>query len=284
MEPDHHSPLRSIRVHAGGYELHALVSRDGPHHRPPVVLVHGLGMSTRYLRPLADSLAGDVSVSAPDLPGFGRSESPPHVLTIPELAEAVIAWMDALRLDTAALVGNSLGCQISAEAAARHPDRISHAVLIGPSMDPRARTPAGQIARLIRVAFREPLAISRIAVVDYLHCGTRRLWRTFQHGLEHPMADRLRQVRCPTLVLRGEYDLLATAPWCEEARRRLPNGELVTIPDAAHAVHFSHPDIVAAAVTTFLDQQPGSATRSQPFRPVRERAAGAVSHAQAESF
>lgn len=266
MEPDQHSRLQSTRLHAGGYELHALVSRDGPQ-RPPVVLVHGLGMSTRYLRPLAESLADEVFVSAPDLPGFGHSQSPRRVLTIPELARALIAWLDALRLETAALVGNSLGCQIIAEAAARHPERVSHAVLIGPSMDPGARTAASQIARLIRVAFREPLAMSRVAVVDYLHCGTRRLWRTFQHGLEHPMADRLRQVRCPTLVLRGEHDLLATAPWCEEIRQRLPDGELVTIPDAAHAVHFSHPDVVAATVTTFLDEHPGSATRSQPLRP-----------------
>jgi 2-hydroxy-6-oxonona-2,4-dienedioate hydrolase len=280
MQPDRNPELRSIRLHAGGYELHALVSREGPAHRPPVVLVHGLGMSTRYLRPLAESLAGAVSVSAPDLPGFGHSESPPHVLTIPELADTVIAWLDALRLETAALVGNSLGCQIIAEAAARHPDRVSHAVLIGPSMDPRARTPAAQIARLIRVAFREPLAMSRIAVMDYLHCGTRRLWRTFQHGLDHPMADRLRQVQCPTLVLRGEHDLLSTAPWCEEATRRLPHGDLMTIPDAAHAVHFSHPDIVSAAVTTFLDQHPEPATPNQPSRPQRERAAETVSRAK----
>jgi pimeloyl-ACP methyl ester carboxylesterase len=123
--------------------------------------------------------------------------------------------------------------------------------------------------------------MSRIAVVDYLHCGTRRLWRTFQHGLEHPMADRLRQVHCPTLVVRGEHDLLATAPWCEEATRRLPDGALVTIPDAAHAVHFSHPDTVSAAVTTFLDEHPESATRSQPLQPARgERVAGAVARAE----
>jgi pimeloyl-ACP methyl ester carboxylesterase len=145
-----------------------------------------------------------------------------------------------------------MGCQVIVEAAARHPRRVSNAVLIGPSIDPRARTPAAQILRLLRIAFREPLAITGIAIVDYLHCGPRRLWHTFRFGLEHPMTDRLRQMQCPTLLIRGERDLLASAPWCEDCARLVPDGQLVTVPSAAHAVHYSHPDEVAAIVKRFL--------------------------------
>jgi pimeloyl-ACP methyl ester carboxylesterase len=180
------------------------------------------------------------------------------VLTIPELADTVIAWLDARQLASAALVGNSLGCQVIAEAAVRHPRRVSHAVLIGPSMDPQARTAARQVAGLIRIALREPLSLSGIAVLDYLRCGPWRLWRTFQYGLAHPMADQLRRVLCPALIIRGEHDLLSTARWCDEATRLLPNGRLVTIASAAHAVHYSHPADVATVVNSFLDELPPS--------------------------
>jgi 2-hydroxy-6-oxonona-2,4-dienedioate hydrolase len=47
-----------------------------PAERPPVVLVHGYGMSSRYMAPLAEALACDFQVYAPDLPGFGRSDGP----------------------------------------------------------------------------------------------------------------------------------------------------------------------------------------------------------------
>src|SRR3712207_6887962 len=54
-------------------------------------------------------------VHIPDLPGFGRSTKPPKVLTIPDLADALAAWMAEAGLGRAALVGNSLGCQIRSE-------------------------------------------------------------------------------------------------------------------------------------------------------------------------
>ncbi len=109
----------------GGLRLHALASVDPvPAGRAPVVLVHGLGVSSRYMRPLARHLATDFRVHAPDLPGFGRSDKPRRVLSIPELADRLAAWMEAAGPRRASLVGNSLGCEILVELALRHPERV----------------------------------------------------------------------------------------------------------------------------------------------------------------
>ena len=96
--------------------MHARVSLDPvPRDRLPVILVHGLGMSSRYMIPLAQHLAPHVRVYAPDLPGFGSSDKPREVLTVRELADALAAWMRAIGVERAVFIGNSLGCEVLVE-------------------------------------------------------------------------------------------------------------------------------------------------------------------------
>jgi 2-hydroxy-6-oxonona-2,4-dienedioate hydrolase len=137
-----------------------------PADRPPVILVHGLVISSRYMVPLARRLAPDFQVYAPDLPGFGNSAKPPFTLTLSELADALAEWMTAAGLTRAALVGNSVGCQILAEFALRHPTRADRLVLIGPTVDPAARTARQQLARTFLNSRREPRSL-----VDRLRQG-----------------------------------------------------------------------------------------------------------------
>src|SRR5918992_4506038 len=80
----------------------------------PLVLVHGLGLSHRYMMPVAEELARDYHVYVPDLPGFGDSGHPRRTLTLPELADGLAAWMRAVGLSRVPLLGNSQGCQIIA--------------------------------------------------------------------------------------------------------------------------------------------------------------------------
>lgn len=107
--------LESRWTRVGGLPIHARVSAAplsrGPLLRgPPVVLVHGLVISSLYMVPTARRLAPFYRVFAPDLPGFGKSGKPARVLSVPELADALVAWLDAAGLGRAAFVGNSLGC------------------------------------------------------------------------------------------------------------------------------------------------------------------------------
>jgi pimeloyl-ACP methyl ester carboxylesterase len=92
---------------------------------PPVVLVHGYGVSSSYLVPLAHALAPSHRVYVPDLPGHGRSPHAPAPLDVPALADALLAALTALDVQRAVLVGNSLGCAIAVEAAVRAPARVA---------------------------------------------------------------------------------------------------------------------------------------------------------------
>ncbi len=108
------SRLGSFWTEVCGWRVHARVSRDPvPPEAPIVVLVHGLGVSSRYMLPAARALAPHYRVYAPDLPGFGRSSKPRQALTVPELADALAAWMGRVGIGRAALIGNSMAARSS---------------------------------------------------------------------------------------------------------------------------------------------------------------------------
>jgi 2-hydroxy-6-oxonona-2,4-dienedioate hydrolase len=246
---DHNGSSREATV--GGCRMHVrLWERSVPPGTPPVVLVHGLSMSGAYLVPTAERLAPDYTVYAPDLPGFGESEAPNRVLDVPKLAEALAEWMRDWELDSAVLAGNSLGCQIITELAVRWPGLASAAVLVGPTPDPTCRSVPRLLLRAGRDVVGESLALYPILAREYLRAGVRRSWQTLKYLVADPMEDRLSRVDIPVVVVRGDRDRIVSAAWAEWMARALPHGRLVTVPDAAHAVNFGHPEPVAAAVRT----------------------------------
>ncbi len=221
------------------------------------MLVHGLGVSGRYLLPTAERLAPYHPVYVPDLPGFGRSAHPPRALDIPELTDALDAWMDTFHLADACLVGNSLGCQFIVDLALRYPRLIRWAVLIGPTMDPRGRTLLTELARGALDMVGEPFSYWPLLLFEYLTAGPVRTITTLRYALKDPVAEKLGRVRVPTLVIRGSRDPIAPQRWVEEMVRRLPDGRLLTIPGATHVANYTAPDRLAMAVRTFLcDTQP----------------------------
>lgn len=245
--------LESRRVRVDGLNIHARVSLDrAPHERSPVVLVHGLGMSSRYMIPIAQYLAPDFRVYAPDLPGFGISDKPPHILTVPELADALAGFMDEMGLCRAAFVGNSFGCEILIEFAARYPRRIERLVLQGPTPDPNARSALQQVALFFVTGLFERWSLGWIAISDYLRGGVFRYVGTFRAMIGYQIEPRLSEVQAPTLVVWGTRDFIVPRRFVERIAHLLPNGRLVVIPGAAHGMNYSHPRIFKETILPFL--------------------------------
>jgi pimeloyl-ACP methyl ester carboxylesterase len=95
--------------------------------------LHGFGMSGAYLVATAERLAAEFQTYVPDLPGFGRSGKALRALDVTDLAHAAAAFFNDRGVDTATLVGNSMGCAVITEFARRYPDRIERAVLVAPA-------------------------------------------------------------------------------------------------------------------------------------------------------
>lgn len=239
-----------------GNSLHYRVPREQPAAIcPAIVMVHGLVVSSRYMIPTAERLAPYYRVYLPELPGFGKSEKPDHYQNLDEMADTLASWMTTIGLPQAVLLGNSLGCQIIARFAIRHPERIQSAILVSPTMDADARTAHQEIGRWLLNALFEPFSLYPVVLHDYLDIGFRRFVATFRYGLQDQIEVYLPQMNIATLVVRGSRDTLVPQRWAEHVTDLLPQGKLVVIEKAAHDVNYNMPIELARTIQTFLEEQ-----------------------------
>lgn len=223
---------------------------------PAIVHVHGFASSGKYMMPTAVALPEFWNV-VPDLPGFGRSVDPPRTLSIEELADSLAAMMDELGIARAALLGNSLGTSIICGFAARHPERITAALLVSPAGG-RANTPfLRAVGQLARDALREPPALAGVSAPEYMRFGVVEMLRLFGQMTRFPALAHMLELQVPTLAVLGTRDPLLP-PWSrirEVASHLRTNVHIAVIRGAAHAINFSHPEPLAELVREFLAGQ-----------------------------
>ena len=252
--PARRQPLRHANVVVGDERIFSVALGEPVPGVPAIVCVHGLGVSSRYFTPLIRRLAPHTRVLAPDLPGFGRSSKPSLVYDVPRLAGALDAWLDTQAFDRPPLlVANSMGCQVVASLVDHRPERACGIVLIGPSMDAHGRTAATQIGRLIRAIVFERLTLLPVVAYEYLLCGPRRLIGSLRHALADPLEGHLAGITMPSLVVRGERDVIATQAWVEQVATLLGRGPSVTVPGTGHALNYSAPDALLPGILRLLD-------------------------------
>lgn len=248
-----------VRSEVGGLPIYAVVSSaPAPVSRPAVVLVHGLALSGRYLMPTAKLLRNRYRVYVPDLPGFGDSGKPRRTLGVPQLADALAAWMRAVNLPRAHLLGNSFGCQIMGDLAARYPEMVDRLVLQGPTTPPGERTWLQQWIRWKQNSPYNPPAMGEIAKRDYDKCGRLRAVLTFRKSLQDRLEEKLPRVAAPTLVVRGQKDPICRPEWAEQVAAALPDGRLVLIPEVAHTLVFTSPHELVAVSDAFFREAEGA--------------------------
>lgn len=215
---------------------------------PTVVLVHGIGMSHRYLSRLHDVLAASSRVVSVDLPGFGGLPKPRFDVTIPQMAAGLARAIASLDDDRVVLVGHSMGVQWAVETALRHPEYVRTVVPIGPVVDEAHRTLGAQARALAVDTLGETPAINAVVFTDYLRCGVRWYLRQARHMLAYPLAEKIAALTMPVLFVRGSEDPIAGRAWCRRLRDAAAVSRLVEIPRHHHVAQQSAPRAVADAI------------------------------------
>ncbi|MDY0908698.1 alpha/beta hydrolase [Microbacterium sp. CFBP9034] len=226
-----------------------IVQRQGAG-SPAFVLIHGIGMGRSVFEDLAAHLDGAAEVVAIDLPGYGEAPEPRRVLTIERTADLVAAYLRAHVDSPAVVIGHSMGAQVALEVGARHPATVAALVLVGPTVDPGARTAPRQLSRLLRdIAVESPRVIA-LGAREYVRAGPR-LRGKFRAMLSHRPEDVLPLVSAPTLVLRGEDDIVAPREWCERIIATMPDARLAEVPGHGHETMIRDASAAAELIREF---------------------------------
>jgi 2-hydroxy-6-oxonona-2,4-dienedioate hydrolase len=228
--------LKSKWISLEGVRIHALVpAPPAPADSLPLVIIPGFVVSSRYIEPAAEWLTSFFQVYVPDLPGSGRSDRPKVLPDLTGLAGFLEIWMREMGLDRVGMLGASFGSQIAAEFAVQYPERVARIVMVGPTMDPEARTPLHIMWRWQVNASREP-PLPKSMIKGYLDVSPRWMFHLAKQALRDRMEDKLPKIHTPTMVVQGSLDPLSPPEWAEKVVSLLPNARLQIIPEASHSV------------------------------------------------
>lgn len=218
---------------------------------PPVVLVHGLSGSTRWWRFNVPALKQTNTVYSLDLSGYGLSRGRPS-RSVREAARLIVAWLDAQDLRDVALVGHSMGGQISLHVAAQRPERVRNLVLVCASglLQANAARTALHLPRAAWIGERR--FIGRI-VLDGLRAGPVNLWRNATDLLRDSVQDILPFIHARTLIIWGERDILVPLALGQLLHEALPGSRFEVIPRAGHVAMVDRPAVFNTILLDFLN-------------------------------
>ncbi|HWE08921.1 MAG TPA: alpha/beta fold hydrolase [Solirubrobacteraceae bacterium] len=250
---------------------------------PPVVMLHGLGATKVSFLPTMAALAPSYRAIAIDLPGFGDSVKPIRAAYDPPyFARVVIALLDALEIDRAHLVGNSMGGRIALELGLESPDRVSRLGLLAPSLAWLRDRPWAPLLKLVapQLGLIQPAprpvveAIVRRVVPgadeEWTAAGIDEFLRSYltPRGraafyaaarniyLEDPRGSdglwtRLPRLEAPSLFVWGKRDALVPIAFADHVREALPTAEHLVLP-GGHVPQLENPRRTHDALQTFL--------------------------------
>jgi pimeloyl-ACP methyl ester carboxylesterase len=274
------------RLEIDGREVNYCELGEGP----AILFVHGLGASWQSWLEQMPEFAESHRVVAMDLPGFGYSESPSEDISIEYYARWTAKFMDILGIESAAVVGNSMGGFVSAELAIKSPERVQRLVFVSAAIfwqNRRRAQPLVQLARmsdavvaraLVRatddIATRRRLRYAALAsagfrypqyVSDELaHEMVRSARRTdgFLPALEalagYDLEEELPKISCPTLIVWGANDQLVSVKDAERLEDLIPDSRREVFERTGHVAMLERPERFNRLLREFLAEAPAA--------------------------
>ncbi len=279
--PVRSTDMRVFDVDADGVRLSCYAVGRGE----PVLMLHGLGGTKISWLPLISALGSEHRLLAPDFPGHGESEKPRGVDFSPRYYARVIrTMMDAVGIERAAIVGNSMGGRVALEMALRSPHRVGPLALLDPavpgfrwryvagftrvvptefggvSLPMRRRWAEVAVRRLFADPSRLPPEAVESAASEFLRIYADPAARmAFFASLRHIVTERpgpffasMRRVRQPALVLFGDHDRLVPPRLGSELASHLPDAELHFLHNVGHVPQFEATEQTLDLMLPFL--------------------------------
>jgi 3-oxoadipate enol-lactonase len=242
----------------------------GPLGAPVVMFANSLGTSLASWDQQVATLAQRYRILRYDMRGHGLTEAPPAPYTMDQLADDALALLAALQLERAHFCGLSIGGMVAQRVAAKAPQRIASVVLcdtasaIGPPKvwdDRVAAVRAGGMAAIVdAVLARWFTAAFRAGSAPALKGFATMLARTPVEGYagcclairDADLRGDAAQLRCPTLVVVGEEDVVTPPSAAQELAAAIKGAHITLIEGAAHIPIAERPDAITGLLGEFL--------------------------------
>jgi pimeloyl-ACP methyl ester carboxylesterase len=232
----------------------------------PLLMLHGAGGAGSWLPTMAD-LAARHDVIVPEHPGFGASDTPDWLDTIPDLANFYLDFLDQLDLKNVDLVGFSLGGWIAAELAARNTSRLASLTLVAaPGIHVKGVAQVDSFLRndeqRVRDFFHDPkrademlkhLSRPELEDVNLKNRTTtaKLIWQP--RGYDPHLHKWLHRIDVPTLLVWGDDDRLFPKDYAFAYQRLIPGSRVAIIPECGHLPQAEQRQAFVAALEGFFD-------------------------------
>lgn len=241
-------------------------TRGGPREATPILAIGGwIGSSELWLEPLA-ALSDDFATLAYDHRGSGLSLCDPAAISFEALVSDALAVMDAYGVRRCVLAAESAGAQTALAVAARHPERVSHLVIVDGMVSRGVAPQADPFLQGLRTNYAATLERFVQLCIPETDAEPIKAWgRKILARAEPAAAIALRlvgsttevqaeidQLQQPVLVLHGEEDRIVPVEQARQLAARLRKAELKLLPGAGHVPTLTQPGRVAAAMRDFL--------------------------------
>lgn len=249
-------------------------------HGAPLVMIMGLGANKDWWHPhMLSLLQEEFKLVLLDNRGAGRSDKPRGEQTIALMASDVLGLMGYLGLDKVSLLGVSMGGMIAQEIAATSPQKVEKLVLccthcggkesIPPRpeiiellVSPREGRSVERIARdslplLFPKGYLEthPDAAERfIATYSIAPVPAHAFFQQLQAITGWGICGRLKEIRCPTLILAGEEDVLVPPENSRILERHISQARSIFYPGMGHGFTAQAPELVTRDILGFLKE------------------------------
>ncbi len=229
----------------------------------PLILIHGAGGSHLHYPPELRRMNG-FKVAALDLPGHGKSEGVGKQ-NIDDYVKNILAFLDALNLPAAVIIGHSMGSAIALQLALNAPNRVLGLVLLGsgsrlrvaPSILENTATEATfplAVKSIIEASFSSKSSshLKELAAKKMLETRPTVLHGDFIACNNFNVGEKLGDIKIPTLIVCGTEDKMTPPQYSKSLHEELPNSELEFIEGAGHMVMLEKPRQVAEVVERFI--------------------------------
>ncbi|TXT62873.1 MAG: Soluble epoxide hydrolase [Promethearchaeota archaeon] len=254
----------------------------------PLILIHGIGGKKETWISQINDLSKYFRVIAVDLRGVGKSDRPDMPYTMEMLADDIKGLMDSLELESAHIIGRSLGGMIAQYFVLKYPNKVDKLVL----MTTNPRVPDEKAAELIKKGRLEEIKSLQEDPEQSFWQKSRLLFhKDFRKKMKnnpskkfygifsaedlieettknpstpqdienlsytlksHDILDQIENIKHKTLLVSGSHDRLTPKSSMLEIQKKIPNSKIEIIPNSGHFLHLSHAPEVNKLLIEFL--------------------------------